>query len=120
MYYNPFMPSQTPPMPNPQQSVVQVNGENGARAYQIGPNSSAWLLDTNGLQSWLVTTDGAGYKTVSCFDVTPHQPTPAPDISGLEDRIKKLETEMGELINELTGNSGTAKSKQTNKQPVHE
>ena len=51
--------------PAAQQQVVRVNGENGARSYQIGPNSSAILLDESGLMVWLVTSDGAGYKTVS-------------------------------------------------------
>ena len=47
----------------PQSQVVKVNGENGARAYQIGANSSALLLDESGLMVWLVTSDGMnGYS----------------------------------------------------------
>ena len=72
-------------------SVIKVNGENGARAYQIGANSSALLLDESGLLVWLITTDGAGYKTVTPYDITPHKVTPAPDYGSLESRIKRLE-----------------------------
>ena len=35
-----------PPMqPQVRSEIVKVNGENGARAYQLAPNSSALLLD---------------------------------------------------------------------------
>ena len=79
----------------PQTQVVRVNGENGARSFQLGANSSALLLDESGLMVWLVTSDGAGYRTVSAYDITPHQVSPAPDFSTLENRIKKLE----EIVN---------------------
>lgn len=75
----------------PRTEVVRVNGRGGAEAYNIGPNSSALLLDESGALVWLVTTDGAGYKTVAPYDISPHQTMPAPDFSSLEDRIKKLE-----------------------------
>lgn len=97
VYQNPFLNpygfSQQYQMPQAQQQqqVVKVNGENGARAYQIGPNSSALLLDETGTMVWLCTTDGAGYKTVSAYDIVPHQTPTAPDYGSLESRIKKLE-----------------------------
>ena len=71
--------------------VVRVNGRAGAESYAMGPNSSALLLDESGTLVWLATTDGAGYKTVAPYDISPHQTAPAPDFSSLEDRIKKLE-----------------------------
>ena len=74
-----------------QEQVVRVNGRPGAETYAIGPNSSALLLDESGTIVWLVTTDGAGYKTVAPYDITPHQTPAAPDFSSLEERIKKLE-----------------------------
>ena len=85
----PMIPQMTPPA-QPSQ-VVRVNGENGAKAYNLGANSSALLLDESGLMVWLVTSDGAGYKTVSAYDITPHQEKPAPDFGSLETRIKRLE-----------------------------
>ena len=91
-----------------QQQVVRVNGENGARAFQIGANSSALLLDESGLMVWLVTSDGAGYKTVQAYDIAPHQTAQAPDYGGLESRIKRLE----EIVNGYTGNSSAAGEKQ--------
>lgn len=98
----------TPPVyALPQQQVVIVKGEEGARAYQMGANSSAILLDESGLIAWLVTTDGAGYKSVYAYDITPHQTAPAPDYSMMNERITKLETELEAIINELTANTAT-------------
>lgn len=103
-YLNPYPSFQ--PMQQITQSVqvVKVNGENGARAYQIGPNSSALLLDESGTMVWLCVTDGAGYKTVTPYDISPHQTAPAPDFSSLEERIKKLEG----FMNEFTADPATA------------
>ena len=112
--YNPFapaMPFQQGPMmyqqPQQQTQVVRVNGEAGARTYQIGPNSSALLLDESGALVWLVTTDGAGYKTVGAYDITPHQQPAAADYSSLETRIKRLE----DMINGNTANITAAQRK---------
>ena len=109
-FINPYgMAPQYPPvMPAAAQQVVRVNGENGARAYQIGANSSAMLLDESGLMVWLVTSDGAGYKTVQAYDIAPHKEAPAPDYVSLEDRIKKLE----EKVNGNTGNTSAVREKQ--------
>lgn len=97
--HNPYQQQQ------PRQEVVKVNGENGARAFPIGANSSAILLDESGKLIWLVTTDGAGYKTVSPYDITPHQVAPAPDYSTLEQRIERLE---GMIMNGNTTDSSAA------------
>ena len=96
-YMNPYMnqygmQQSYPQFPaGPQMQVTKVNGENGARSFQLGANSSALLLDESGLMVWLVTTDGAAYKTVSAYDIVPHQEAPKPDWSALDKRITKLE-----------------------------
>lgn len=74
-----------------QQEVIKVNGKNGVDAYQMGPNSSALLLDTTASIVWLVQTDGAGYKTSTAYDITPHTPEEEVQYKSLEERIKKLE-----------------------------
>ena len=98
-FFNPYgfmgqyQQPQTPVQPSSQ--VVRVNGENGARSFQMGANSSALLLDESGLIVWLVTSDGAGYKTVSPYDIVPHKAEPQPDYGSLENRIQRLE----EIVN---------------------
>ena len=86
--------------------VVRVNGRGGAEAFAIGPNSSALLLDESGRLVWAITTDGAGYKTIAPYDIAPHQDAPAPDYSGLETRIAKLEA----FVNEYTSDTTAASS----------
>ena len=100
--FNPMQQAPVQQMPvQAVQQVVRVSGENGARAYQMGPNSSALLLDETGTMVWLCTSDGAGYRTVSAYDITPHQATQAPDYGTLESRITKLE----EIVNGNTRNA---------------
>ena len=110
--YYPYQQMYTQPMQMntyaPKQEVIKVNGENGARALQMSPNSSALLLDENAPIVWLVITDGAGYKTVSPYSITPYQPEPPVDVKSLEERIKRLE----EALNGKP-NTRSIKSKQT-------
>ena len=86
--YNPYIQQ-------PKVDIVRVNGENGAKAYQMPPNSNILLLDESAPIVWLVQTDGAGYKTTTPYKITPFKPEPPVDVKSLEDRIKKLE----ELVN---------------------
>ena len=110
-FFNPYGFAQQAQVPQsmPVTQVIKVNGENGAKAFNMGANSSALLLDESGLMVWLVTSDGAGYKTVSAYDITPHQTTPAPDYGSLESRIKKLE----EIVNGNTKRTAPTGKKQS-------
>ena len=102
-----------PAMAIPPQQVTKVNGRNGAISYQMGANSSALLLDESGLIVWLCTTDGAGYKTVTAYDITPHQDTPAPDFGSLETRITRLE----EMVNGRTADTSATRKKPNGNKP---
>ena len=118
-YYNPYgqqfqnyQQQVTPQIP--QQQVVKVNGENGARAYAMGANSSALLLDECGTIVWLKTTDGAGFPTVSPYDISPHQVPKTQDFMTLESRVARLE----ETVNEYaTANTSTV-ARKGNAKPV--
>lgn len=84
--------------------IIRVNGENGARAFQMAPNSSVMLLDESAPLVWLAQTDGAGYKTVTPYTITPYQAAPAPDYSSLVSRIERLEG----MLNGQKPNAGNA------------
>ena len=94
--YNPYggyytAPTQTAPQqPQIQQNVLRVNGANGANAIQLRPNSSVLAIDDTQPVVWLAQTDGAGYKTV-----TPYAITPVQDVQ--ETKIRQMETEIAEL-----------------------
>lgn len=96
----------------PRYEIVQVNGRNGAEMFQMGPNSKALLLDSTDPIVWLVQTDGAGYKSIDAYSITPYQPTPQIDINTINDRLTLLE----EKVN-AKSYSGT--SKQNRKQQSH-
>ena len=53
-----------------QQSLIRVNGIDGARAYQMPPNSTQALFDTDKDILYIKTTDGAGFPSIRCFEFT--------------------------------------------------
>ena len=90
----------------PHYELIKVNGEAGARAFQMAPNSNTILADaTNPNLLWLVQTDGAGYLTATPLDVNIHQTQPPVDVNNLEERVKHLENMYEQL------NIGSGKSK---------
>lgn len=87
--------------------IIHVNGENGARAFQMAPNSNTLLLDDTAPIVWLAQTDGAGYKTVTPYSITPYQKEDHVDFQSLEKRISKLE----EMMNNDKSNVKSASKK---------
>ena len=79
-----------------QQQIIKVNGKNGAETYQMMPNSSALLLDETAPIIWLAQTDGAGYKTITAYDITLHQELPPVDTQDLLQRVTRLEERLNE------------------------
>ena len=73
------------------QEIIKVNGRNGAEAFQMMPNSSVLLLDETAPIVWLAQTDGAGYKNLSPYSITPYEPEKPIDVKSLEERLTKLE-----------------------------
>ena len=71
--------------------IIRVKGQNGAEAFQMAPNSKTLLLDENDPLVWFVQTDGAGYKTITPYTITPFQPTPPIDLNTIEARLTALE-----------------------------
>lgn len=81
------------------QEVVRVNGENGARAYNLAPNSSVLMLDTTAPRVWFKFTDGAGYATMQGFDTTPMETAEEKNLTKLDEIEKRLSAIEGELKN---------------------
>lgn len=77
--YNQFQPRQQQGFPGQQQmfpsqqpqSLIRVTGMDGAKAYQMPPNSSVALFDEGEDIFYVKTTDGAGFPTVRAFAFTP-------------------------------------------------
>lgn len=100
----------TPPAPRYQ--VIRVNGEAGANAFRMAPNSSTFLLDNTAPIVWLAQTDGAGYLTVTPYDVTPHQASQPVDINNLAQRLTNLEEIVNANIKSYSGSTRQSKKRQ--------
>ncbi len=119
--YNPNPNPNPNPVPNyygginannfPRYSIIQVRGQNGAEALQMAPNSKVLLLDETDPLIWFVQTDGAGYKTVTPYTISPYQPAPPVDLNSIEQRLSALE----EKINAKSYNGTNKQRKQTNR-----
>lgn len=73
------------------QSIVKVNGLEGAKAYMLPPNSSVLLLDETAPIVYLKITDGASYPTITPYSISPIKTKEESNIQSLESRIVKLE-----------------------------
>lgn len=83
---------------SPHYEIIQVNGEAGAKNFQMAPNSTQLLLDSSTPNlMWLVQTDGAGYLTATPWDIYPHQVQQPVDVNSLEQRVKDLEEKYAAL-----------------------
>lgn len=61
----------------PVNGLVRVTGIEGAKAYQMPPNSSMPLFDGNEDILYVKTTDGAGFPTVRAFRFEPIDEQPS-------------------------------------------
>ena len=70
-FYNPQMMNPTPGQPQEQtQSLIRVNGIDGAKAYQMPANSTVALFDSNEDVMYVKSTDGAGFPSIRTFEFT--------------------------------------------------
>lgn len=85
-YYSGFGQNTMPQMPTYQytqqtiqapQELIRVTGIEGAKAYQMAPNSVVPLFDANNDIMYIKSTDGAGFPSIRAFSFepmdTPHQ-----------------------------------------------
>lgn len=85
--------------PQPVNALVSVTGIEGARAYQLPPNSSVPLFDANTDTLFVKTTDGAGFPTIRVFrfeEVKPEPPQTAAFVT--QDEFDRRMDELKELI----------------------
>lgn len=71
MYLNPYQPQFLPQIQVPQpptQGIQYVNDIKSAEAYQMPPNSSAILMDSNLSRFYMKQTDASGSATIKSYD----------------------------------------------------
>ena len=59
------------PPPQPRDGLIRVTGMEGARAYQMPPNSAVALFDGGQDIFYVKTTDGAGFPTIRAYSFQP-------------------------------------------------
>ena len=99
--YNPYQSRM------PVDNIVKVPGEEGAKSYQMPPNSRVALFDTSEDRFFLKTTDGTGYPTMRRFrfyEEFPEEPM-LPDMSQYVTKtdLSNLESKVDHLIESLGG-----------------
>ena len=57
--------------PQPRDGLIRVTGMEGARAYQMPPNSAVALFDGGQDVFYVKTTDGAGFPTIRAYSFQP-------------------------------------------------
>jgi len=76
-FQQPSQVLQQQPQPTSNQGLLWVQGESGAKAYLMAPNSTVMLMDSEDSVFYLKTTDNAGMPTLRTFDYKERAQTPA-------------------------------------------
>ena len=114
LFQNQLLQSIAPTQPVTSRHVTKVNGRAGAEAFSLPPNSDDILLDLNDPIIYFVQSDGAGYKTITSYDISVHKEVkPEDQYKSLEERISKLEEAMN-------GKSNYRPNEQRNSKPGSE
>lgn len=114
-YYQNFQPQNQ--NTSQQTNITFVNGVEGAKAYQMSPNSSALLMDSDNSKFYVKTTDSLGVAKISSYSFTEdenlagqnqgQQNTANTDQLSKEDfdnlllKVSELETKINELSAKL-------------------
>lgn len=73
---NPYMNTYNAVQNQTVNNLIRVTGMDGAKAYQMQPNSTVALFDSNEDIMYIKSTDGAGFPTIRTFGFSPiEQPT---------------------------------------------
>ena len=89
---NPYMDrmAQMQPPTQPRDGLIRVTGIDGARAYQMPPNSAVALFDGGQDVFYVKTTDGAGFPTIRAYSFQPMEQAQA---MGASDYVTRAEFE---------------------------
>lgn len=83
--------------------LIKVNGLEGAKAYQMHPNSRVALFDGNEDLMYIKTTDGAGFPDIQTYEYKKIQSTSSatPDYVSLKELEEFKKEIKEEVINDV-------------------
>lgn len=73
MIYQPYYSQLTQPQPQPQpynSGITWVQGEAGAKSYQVAPNTSVQLWDSEAQTIYIKSADASGIPSIKIIDYT--------------------------------------------------
>ena len=106
--FNPYGSWNYQPRTIPIYRADPIHGENAAWQFPMGPNSEIYLPDADRDIIWWIRTDQNGNKSVTPFDVKPHQ-EPAPvDTQDLAARLAAVEEWINGKSNKSNAKRATA------------
>lgn len=77
----------------PSNQLIRVTGIDGAKAYQMPPNSVSALFDSNEDVMYIKSTDGAGFPTIRQFTFTEVQNATVPGQTQAAEYVTREEFE---------------------------
>lgn len=80
------------PMQQPSNGLIRVTGIDGAKAYQMPPNSVTALFDDTRDVFYVKSTDGAGFPTIKAFSFSAFQENVVP-VPNANDFVTRQEFE---------------------------
>ena len=102
-----YQPTQTQPV----NGVVGVTGIEGARAYQMPPNSKMPLFDNDSDILYVKSTDAGGYPTIKAFSFAPLE-TDAPKAEYVtREDFDELAAQVRELMHPAASKTTTARAR---------
>ena len=87
----------------PVNGLVRVTGIEGARAYQLPPNSVMPLFDGNEDVFFLKTTDGGGFPTLRRFRFAEEPLTPQAEQAVTRQELNALSEKIDRLMEAMNG-----------------
>lgn len=117
-------PSQMPqfnaqmPVSQPGNGLIRVTGMDGAKAYQMPPNSVVALFDGNEDIFYIKTSDGAGFSTIKPFKFMPMEETPAPVANTSDFATRQELASLQHEIEEMKGMIENGKQSVPEQQPA--
>jgi len=113
MAYNSYYPAGYPQYPMPQQQsngMIWVQGESGAKAYLIAPNTTVTLWDSEAQTIYIKSADATGMPNMKVLDYTIRTSVPntagfspqseyasKEDVDYLKNEIEALRAKFGEM-----------------------
>lgn len=119
---NPYMTTQPlqnnnmqPAVASQSNELIRVTGVDGAKAYQMPPNSITALFDSSEDIFYVKSTDGAGFPTIKAYQFTEIQEQAKQNVQ-MTDYISREEFEQfkQEVMNNGKQSVSTAKSAKSN------